>query len=301
MNGLPPPAPTKEQTPTPWKGLVTDCIWNSSSEVTRTATKRPRFQSTTASKEKVDWRLTPILENTSQRPGVRIGRRLLGSPVSVDRPPATSRSTKGWHDWSSAAPFNGPNDDARGRPLPQPRIWGVHPDCSGSEIADTPNCAGPSFDADLSNRDTQRSELMFVNTYLHRRRGDVHVRRSGAAHAHRALIRTQRIDDTIGWRKGRRPVSAAKWCTSSKTRRGAVYRPEDGDIPLSRRPRERLELFRTDGRGVHGEATTVRGPRATWPRERRRRLDPHARRARTAHIDRAPGASSSRSAAGRSR
>jgi hypothetical protein len=28
------------------------------------------------------------------------------------------------------------------------------------------------------------------------------------------------------------------------TAQGAVYRPEDGDIPLSRRPRERLELAR---------------------------------------------------------
>ena len=53
------------------------------------------------------------------------------------------------------------------------------------------------------------------------------------------------------------------------TAEGAVYRPEDGDIPLSRRPRERIQL-RADG-SAH---ISVQGPDdryvkepATWKEE----------------------------------
>jgi len=50
------------------------------------------------------------------------------------------------------------------------------------------------------------------------------------------------------------------------TAEGAVYRPEDGDIPLSRRPRERLEL-KSDGKArlfVQGPDDRYVEQKATW-------------------------------------
>jgi len=50
------------------------------------------------------------------------------------------------------------------------------------------------------------------------------------------------------------------------TAEGAVYRPEDGDIPLSRRPRERLELD-PDGQArlfVQGPDDRYVAQPATW-------------------------------------
>jgi hypothetical protein len=50
------------------------------------------------------------------------------------------------------------------------------------------------------------------------------------------------------------------------TAAGAVYRPEDGDIPLSRRPRERLELD-PDGSAtlfVAGPDDRLVGHATTW-------------------------------------
>ena len=50
------------------------------------------------------------------------------------------------------------------------------------------------------------------------------------------------------------------------TAHGAVYRPEDGDIPLSRRPRERLELFKDGSAKVFGAGPDDRpvAQPATW-------------------------------------
>jgi hypothetical protein len=50
------------------------------------------------------------------------------------------------------------------------------------------------------------------------------------------------------------------------TAEGAVYRPEDGDIPLSRRPRERI-TFEPDGKAVlftQGPDDRYVGRPATW-------------------------------------
>jgi hypothetical protein len=50
------------------------------------------------------------------------------------------------------------------------------------------------------------------------------------------------------------------------TAEGAVYRPEDGDIPLSRRPRERI-TFAPDGKAVlftQGPDDRYVGRPATW-------------------------------------
>ena len=45
-------------------------------------------------------------------------------------------------------------------------------------------------------------------------------------------------------RAGRDPLFATTWVHvfEEDTDRGAVYRPEDSDVPLSRRPRERLRV-----------------------------------------------------------
>jgi hypothetical protein len=53
------------------------------------------------------------------------------------------------------------------------------------------------------------------------------------------------------------------------TAEGAVYRPEDGDIPLSRRPRERFELD-SDGSArlfVQGPDDRYVEQKATWREE----------------------------------
>jgi hypothetical protein len=53
------------------------------------------------------------------------------------------------------------------------------------------------------------------------------------------------------------------------TAEGAVYRPEDGDIPLSRRPRERFELD-ADGSArlfVQGPDDRYVEQKATWREE----------------------------------
>jgi hypothetical protein len=53
------------------------------------------------------------------------------------------------------------------------------------------------------------------------------------------------------------------------TERGAVYRREGEDVPLSRRPRERLE-FEEDGTGrvlVGGADDRLQAQPATWSRE----------------------------------
>jgi len=53
-----------------------------------------------------------------------------------------------------------------------------------------------------------------------------------------------------GKRAARDRLFTTRWVHvfEEDTAEGAVYRPEDADIPLSRRPRERLEL-RADGSG----------------------------------------------------
>lgn len=61
------------------------------------------------------------------------------------------------------------------------------------------------------------------------------------------------------------------------TAEGAVYRPEDDDIPLSRRPRERLELSADgtakiitqgpDDRLIEKPATWTNAPSRSGPRE----------------------------------
>jgi hypothetical protein len=69
------------------------------------------------------------------------------------------------------------------------------------------------------------------------------------------------------------------------TPEGAVYRPEDDDIPLSRRPRERLELSADgtakvitqgpDDRLVENPATWASGARAAAAAESGKRADFH--------------------------
>lgn len=64
---------------------------------------------------------------------------------------------------------------------------------------------------------------------------------------------------------------AARWVHvfEEDTAQGAVYRPEDDDIPLSRRPRERLELAK-DGSAkmfTAGPDDRLVAQPATWRKE----------------------------------
>jgi hypothetical protein len=72
-------------------------------------------------------------------------------------------------------------------------------------------------------------------------------------------------------RAARDPLFATKWVHvfEEDTAEGAVYRAEDDAIPLSRRPRERLE-FRPDGSArllVPGPDDRLVEEKATWSDE----------------------------------
>jgi hypothetical protein len=144
------------QTPTPWKGLVTDArIQFKLLKVTRTKTTRAGFTFDDAVKKRSTGGIAPFQSRKYLNLWVcALTGGLLGYAQFPGGPPATDGvvinyqafGTKG----TAAAPYNKGRTATHeiGHYLNLRHIWGDTPDCSGSDlVADTPNCAGPNYGA----------------------------------------------------------------------------------------------------------------------------------------------------------
>jgi hypothetical protein len=146
--------PDKAQTPTPFKGLVTDArISFKLVKVTRTQTAVNAFTFDDKVKKVATGGIAPYLPKTHMNlwvcalTGGLLGyAQFPGGPVSTDGVVINYRAfgTTG----TAQAPFNKGRTATHevGHYLNLRHIWGDTPDCSGSDmVADTPNCAGPNF------------------------------------------------------------------------------------------------------------------------------------------------------------
>jgi len=146
--------PDKSQTPTPWKGLVTDSrVEFKLAKVTRTKTTKNGFTFDDAVKKASTGGIAPFAPKTHLNLWVcALTGGLLGYAQFPGGPAATDGVVINYQAFgtngTAQAPFH------RGRTATHEvghyfnlrHIWGDTPDCSGSDmVADTPNCAGPNF------------------------------------------------------------------------------------------------------------------------------------------------------------
>lgn len=146
--------PDRNQTPTPWKGLVTDTqIEFKLVNVTRTKTSKTGFTFDDAVKKAATGGVPPINPKTQLNiwvcalTGGLLGyAQFPGGPVSTDGVVIHYRAfgTNG----TALAPFNKGRSATHeiGHFFNLHHIWADTADCSGSDlVADTPNCAGPNY------------------------------------------------------------------------------------------------------------------------------------------------------------
>jgi len=146
--------PDKSQTPTPWKGLVTDGrIEFRLVKVTRTKTSKTGFSFDDGVKKASTGGIAPFSPKTHLNlwvcalTGGLLGyAQFPGGPVGTDGVVINFQAfgTSG----TAQAPFNKGRTATHevGHYLNLRHIWGDTPDCSGTDmVADTPNCAGPNF------------------------------------------------------------------------------------------------------------------------------------------------------------
>jgi hypothetical protein len=146
--------PDKAQTPTPWKGLVTDARMEFKLvKVTRTKTTKTGFSFDDGVKKASTGGIAPYNPNTHLNlwvcalTGGLLGyAQFPGGPVSTDGVVINFQAfgTSG----TAQAPFNKGRTATHevGHYLNLRHIWGDTPDCSGTDmVADTPNSAGPNF------------------------------------------------------------------------------------------------------------------------------------------------------------
>jgi hypothetical protein len=146
--------PDKSQTPTPWKGLVTDArIEFKLVKVTRTKTSKTGFTFDDGVKKASTGGIAPFSPKTHLNlwvcalTGGLLGyAQFPGGPVGTDGVVINFQAfgTSG----TAQAPFNKGRTATHevGHYLNLRHIWGDTPDCSGTDmVADTPNCAGPNF------------------------------------------------------------------------------------------------------------------------------------------------------------
>ena len=146
--------PDRNQTPAPWKGLITDVrIEFRLVKVTRTKTTKNGFTFDDAVKKTVTGGIPPSDPKTQLNlwccalTGGLLGyAQFPGGPASTDGVVINVQAfgTSG----TAQAPFNKGRTATHeiGHYLNLRHIWGDTPDCSGSDmVADTPNCAGPNF------------------------------------------------------------------------------------------------------------------------------------------------------------
>jgi hypothetical protein len=146
--------PDRNQTPTPWKGLVTDSrIRFKLVKVTRTKTTKTGFSFDDGVKEASTGGIAPIDPATHLNVWVcPLTGGLLGYAQFPGGPAATDGVVINYQAFGTTGTAQAPFNKGRtathevGHYLNLRHIWADTPDCSGSDnVADTPNCAGPNF------------------------------------------------------------------------------------------------------------------------------------------------------------
>jgi len=146
--------PDRNQTPTPWRGLVTDSrIRFRLAKVTRTKTARNSFTTDDSVKSATGGGIAPVNPKTHLNIWVcALSGGLLGYAQFPGGPAATDGVVVNYRAFgtmgAAQVPFNKGRTTTHeiGHYLNLRHIWGDTPDCSGSDmVADTPNCAGPNY------------------------------------------------------------------------------------------------------------------------------------------------------------
>jgi len=146
--------PDRNQTPTPWRGLVSDVrLEFRLAKVTRTKTTKNSFTYDDAVKKSSTGGIAPFDPKTHLNLWVcALGGGLLGYAQFPGGPPATDGVVINYRAFGTTGTAQAPFDKGRtatheiGHYFNLRHIWGDTPDCSGSDmVADTPNCAGPNY------------------------------------------------------------------------------------------------------------------------------------------------------------
>ncbi len=146
--------PDRNQTPTPWKGLVSDVrLQFKLVKVTRTNTTKSGFGVDDAVKKASTGGIAPFSPKTHLNLWVcALTGGLLGYAQFPGGPEATDGVVINYRAFGTIGTVEAPFDKGRtatheiGHYFNLRHIWGDTPDCSGSDmVADTPNCAGPNF------------------------------------------------------------------------------------------------------------------------------------------------------------
>ena len=146
--------PDRNQTPTPWKGLVSDVrLQFKLVKVTRTKTTKSGFGVDDAVKKASTGGIAPFSPKTHLNLWVcALTGGLLGYAQFPGGPEATDGVVINYRAFGTLGTAEVPFDKGRtatheiGHYFNLRHIWGDTPDCSGSDmVADTPNCAGPNF------------------------------------------------------------------------------------------------------------------------------------------------------------
>ena len=146
--------PDRNQTPTPWKGLVSDVrLQFKLVKVTRTKTTKSGFGVDDAVKKASTGGIAPFSPKTHLNLWVcPLTGGLLGYAQFPGGPEATDGVVINYRAFGTIGTAEAPFDKGRtatheiGHYFNLRHIWGDTPDCSGSDmVADTPNCAGPNF------------------------------------------------------------------------------------------------------------------------------------------------------------
>jgi len=146
--------PDRNQTPAPWKGLITDTrIEFKLTDVTRTKTTKNGFTHDDAVKKAATGGIAPFDPKTHLNFWVcALTGGLLGYAQFPGGPSATDGVVINYQAFgtigTAQAPFNKGRTATHevGHYLDLRHIWGDTQDCTGSDmVADTPNCAGPNF------------------------------------------------------------------------------------------------------------------------------------------------------------
>jgi hypothetical protein len=146
--------PDRSQTPTPWKGLVSDVrLQFKLVKVTRMKTTKSGFGVDDAVKKASTGGIASFSPKTHLNLWVcALTGGLLGYAQFPGGPTATDGVVINYRAFGTMGAAEAPFDKGRtatheiGHYFNLRHIWGDTPDCSGSDmVADTPNCAGPNF------------------------------------------------------------------------------------------------------------------------------------------------------------